>query len=200
MISPDLIGAVILAAGNGSRMGGPKVRAQLGGETFLDRILRTLSEAGIQSIRCVVRPDDEHWMREHYPYLPCVVNPDPSEGMLSSVRRGTEELAGVEGILIVPVDHPLVRCETYRILMAAYSREDPSFCKPVYESVPGHPILIPKSFVQDILDAPDDATLNSLVFTSPLRKTLVRCDDPGILRNLNRPSDIVGQESGTLKG
>ncbi len=199
MISPDRIGAVILAAGNGSRMGGPKLMVTLGEETFLSAVLRPLAQAGIRSIRCVVRAEEEQWMRKHHPRLPCVVNPDPSEGMISSVRRGVEELADVDGIFLVPVDHPLVQAETYRRLMAAFSAEEPTFCKPTYRSQPGHPILVPWAFVREVLDAPDDATLHSLVQGSGLKKRLVECDDPGVVKNMNTPADLVVHDGGPVK-
>lgn len=199
MSTPDRIGAVILAAGDGTRMGGPKLKAVLGNGTFLDAVLRSLAEAGIRSIRCVVRPDEELWMRSNHPDIAYVINPDPSEGMISSVRRGIEELTDVDGIFLTPVDHPLVRAETYRRLMAAFSAGKPAFCKPMFNGVPGHPILVPRAFVQEVLDAPDDATLHTLIQSSSMPQRRIECDDPGILKNMNRPADLVGHDGGPVQ-
>jgi len=48
--------AVILAAGSGRRMGGPKALLRFGGETFLTRAARLLARPGVASVVAVVGP------------------------------------------------------------------------------------------------------------------------------------------------
>ena len=55
--TPMRIHAVILAAGRGARMGGPKALLTLDGETFLARAARLLRRPGIDRVTAVLGHD-----------------------------------------------------------------------------------------------------------------------------------------------
>lgn len=84
------VGAVLLAAGAASRMGGrPKCLLQLDGVPLLLRQLNALSAAGVQDIVVVVG----HYAEQIESVLPTqglarVRNPAPDDGQASSVRLG----------------------------------------------------------------------------------------------------------------
>jgi CTP:molybdopterin cytidylyltransferase MocA len=104
--------SIILAAGRGERIGGPKALLTLGGESFVARSARLLARPGIERVVAVIGHEGERVAREAG--LPSdvavVVNARYGEGMLTSILAGLDaaEAAGVEGVLIHPVDHPLV--------------------------------------------------------------------------------------------
>ena len=52
-----MIGAVVLAAGEGRRLGGQgKALLDVGGVTFLERVIRTSREGGCDPVWVVIRP------------------------------------------------------------------------------------------------------------------------------------------------
>ncbi|HQG45391.1 MAG TPA: NTP transferase domain-containing protein, partial [bacterium] len=55
------IGAVILAAGSGRRIGTPKLRLEAAGRSYLELILDRLGEAEIAPVACVVAADQSAW-------------------------------------------------------------------------------------------------------------------------------------------
>jgi molybdenum cofactor cytidylyltransferase len=104
--------SIILAAGRGERMGGPKALLTVGGESFVARSARLLARPGIERVVAVVGHEADRVARAAGlpSHFTVIVNPRYGEGMLTSIQAGLEaaERAGAEGALIHPVDHPLV--------------------------------------------------------------------------------------------
>ena len=146
---PGDTAAVVLAAGAGSRVGGGKLVATIDGRSLLAHVVDAARAAGLDPIVVVVPPDgaldaiDLGAVRR-------VTNPNPVEGLSSSVRLGLRALEledVVEAAVILPADQPRVRSEVIRDLIAAADRNpDAPFVAPRYaaDSAP-NPILARRS-------------------------------------------------------
>ena len=115
--------AIVLAAGRGERMGGPKAVLTLRGESFLALAARALARPGVEGVLAVLGHEADRVAREAAlaPGVRTVVNARYEEGMLSSILAGLDaaEAAGAEAVLVHPVDHPLVDALTvHRVLEA----------------------------------------------------------------------------------
>ena len=104
------IGAVLLAAGEGSRMGSvPKSLLHLQGVALLHRHLTALREIPFDEI--VVVTGYHHEQIEAAisdPRVPFVRNTEPQRGQQSSVRLGVAALgSGFDLIMVVLADQPL---------------------------------------------------------------------------------------------
>jgi CTP:molybdopterin cytidylyltransferase MocA len=108
------IAAVVLAAGEGRRAGGPKALLRIEGATFLERVVGRLHRPGVVRIVVVLGHDAARVAAEAR--LPAsvmvVVNDAWAAGMLGSVIAGLDAAEGAEAVLLHPVDHPLVEEET----------------------------------------------------------------------------------------
>jgi CTP:molybdopterin cytidylyltransferase MocA len=117
------IHAIILAAGRGARMGGPKALLALEGETFLARVARRLQRPGVERVTAVIGHEAERVRREAAlaPDVTTIVNPRYADGMLTSILCGLDDAdaAGADAVLVHPVDHPLVEAETVDAVIAA---------------------------------------------------------------------------------
>lgn len=140
-MKPDRLtcGAVLLAAGQGSRMGGvPKCLLSLAGETLVERHLRAMADAGIDRVVVVTG----HYHAEIEPVVgrfPVVLvrNPDPDAGQPSSIRLGIEALGGAADLILVTLaDQPLVGSAELRELMQAFAQR-PAGSDVVYPEVGG---------------------------------------------------------------
>jgi CTP:molybdopterin cytidylyltransferase MocA len=117
------VAAVVLAAGEGRRMGGPKALARLGGSTFLAAVAKRFDRSDV-SARIVVlgasadRVASEARLPED---VRIVVNARYADGMLTSVWAGLDETErlGADAVLLHPVDNPLVAPETIGAVLAA---------------------------------------------------------------------------------
>jgi CTP:molybdopterin cytidylyltransferase MocA len=120
------IHALILAAGRGARVGGPKALLTLGGETFLSRAARLLRRPGIERVTAVLGHEADRVRREAAlpPEVAVRVNERYAEGMLTSILAGLDdaEAAGADAVLVHPVDHPLIEPATVDAVIAALVR------------------------------------------------------------------------------
>jgi len=113
--------AVVLAAGAGSRFGGGKLLAVLHGRPILAHVVATARAAGLDPIVVVVPPTGELDGLD-LGVARRVTNPNPAEGLSSSVRLGLRALElddAVEAAAIMPGDQPLVRPDVIAGLLAA---------------------------------------------------------------------------------
>ena len=134
--------AVILAAGRGARVGGPKALLTLEGETFLARVARLLRRPGVERVTAVLGHDAERVRLEAAlpPDVAVIVNTRHAEGMLTSVLVGLDdaEASGADAILLHPVDHPLIDAATVDAVIRALGRGSP-IAVPSHDGRRGHP-------------------------------------------------------------
>ncbi len=180
-----MIGAVVLAAGTSTRMGAGKAALTTGpdGVTFLDAVLGTLSTAGIRTVRIVVAPGSGPLSPDH------VVNLEPSAGMLSSLQCGLRALpSGLQGVLVWPVDHPLVRMETVAAIVAAFHESRAPVVVPSYAGRRGHPTLFAASVIPELLSADSGQGARSVVHAHGDRVELAVMDG-GVIADIDTPED-----------
>ncbi len=187
-----MMDVVVLAAGRGRRWGGPKALAVHAGQTFLCRVLETVSGFAERVVVVVPPGVSTPWIPGWDGTL-WVENPQPKEGMFSSVRLGLTKLGPLRQTLIFPVDHPLVRRETIEALGAGgQSVPDASqrVVVPTLGGRGGHPVLIGRRAALALLEVGPESTLRDAmrgVGTEPVR---IPVEDPGIIRNINYKKDL----------
>lgn len=114
-----MIAAIVLAAGASTRLGRPKQLVVLGGETLLERAVRTARKAACQPVVVVLGAEaDQIRERCNLSGAAVVVNEAPGEGMSSSIRVGVGALPPVDGVVLMTCDQPAVTAEHLRALMA----------------------------------------------------------------------------------
>jgi CTP:molybdopterin cytidylyltransferase MocA len=131
--------AVVLAAGQGLRIGRPKALLPLHDGNFLTTCAALLARPGVASVVAVLGCEAAR-VATAAPGLATVVNPSFREGMLSSVLRGLEAAAaaGADAILLHPVDHPLVDPATVDRVLAALEA-GAVIAVPSHDGRRGHP-------------------------------------------------------------
>lgn len=182
-----MIGAVVLAAGRGLRIGGPKATLAVdsAGMTFAGAVLATLREAGVETIRVVVAPG--HRLAEG----DLVENPDPSRGMLSSVQCGLRALpAGIDAVLVWPVDHPLVRTETVTAMIARFRSGRAPVIVPSHRGRRGHPALFAAETIPELFTARPEEGARAVVHAHADRVEF-EVDDPGVVNDIDTPEEYA---------
>jgi molybdenum cofactor cytidylyltransferase len=180
-------GAVVPAAGRSRRMGREKILLPFGDSTILGTVLSKLSQIGVTRTVVVVRADLEEAHRiGRTAGAEIVINPDPDDEMLASIRLGVEALQGtVDAFFVWPADHPAVSPATLREL-ANRARRDIAVI-PVHSGKRGHPAIVGAGLVADIARIPPSAGLRQLWRDRADRVLEIEIDDPGILENLDDP-------------
>ncbi|WP_373503438.1 NTP transferase domain-containing protein [Aestuariivirga sp.] len=137
------VAAIVLAAGQSSRMGSNKLLADVGGLPMVRKTLDAVVGAA-DSIVVVTGRDADHIAAAlHGLPVSFMHNPDFAHGLSTSLRRGLDALpADTDAAVIVLGDMPLVTPDVTRRLIAAYSpAEHRSICVPVHGGARGNPVL-----------------------------------------------------------
>lgn len=188
------IGAIVLAAGKGERMGRPKALVDWHGKTFLEHALESLKAAGASPIAVVLDPAAQDFAAAKKiagdAGAVVVENAKPERGMLSSVRHGLTALSGATHAALLPVDHPGIRPATLEALFLHARSAPDRIVVPVFEGRRGHPGVFPASRFGDLMGAPDDEGARAVLRTHANLVLEATIDDPAVVRDLDTPEDL----------
>ena len=199
-----MLAAIILAAGDSRRMGTPKaLLPDPDGRPFVARLVRSFSAAGIDEIVVVTGAMHpaivDAIAADSPPARPlCVRNPDPSRGQLSSLWAGLEAAirSDIEGVLVTPVDIPMIRTATIRQVVDAWVRTHAPIVRPVVGERHGHPVLFDRVTFDALREAPLTEGARVVVHANADRVVNVAVDDEGCLVDIDTPADyeaVIGK-------
>ncbi|MGI4885634.1 MAG: nucleotidyltransferase family protein [Janthinobacterium lividum] len=152
LISPPA--ALVLAAGNSSRLGQPKQLLVYQGETLLHRAVRTALAAGYAPVVVVTGALDAA-LRRAVADLPCqaVHNPDWASGMGASIRVGLAALGPTAtAVLVMSSDQPLVEAAQLAALAQHQQATGAPAVAAAYADAFGIPALFTASALVDLRD------------------------------------------------
>lgn len=146
--------AVVLAAGQSARMGGPnKLLLPLAGEPLVRRTVRTVLEAGVQETVVVTGHQAREVTRAVFD-LPVTVQPNlrHEDGQMRSVAAGVAALArATDVILVCPGDMPLLTAQDLLELIAAYrAHPEASIVIPRHQGARGNPIVFAAAYAPEV--------------------------------------------------
>jgi molybdenum cofactor cytidylyltransferase len=189
------LGAVLLAAGAGARMGGrAKALLELGGVPLVQRQLSALSSAGVDEIVIVlgthaqrIRPLIEHWP------VAVVCNLRPDDGQVSSQRLGLAALsANLDAVLVALVDQPLIDAQDIRSMICAFKNraDGKSVIVPHVAGQPGNPVIFSAAVRDQILQG--DITMGCRQWRSqnPAAVLNLDTDNRHFVLDVDSPEDI----------
>ena len=193
------VAGLVLAAGSGSRMGGPKaLLADASGETFVRRCAATLHEAGCSPVVVTTgAAADEVTAALAGCSVLVVPALDWEDGMGASLRAGVDALADTpaQALVVMLVDLPGVGAAVVRrVLESVREQEDVPrrwLARAVFAGRPGHPVLIGRDHWAGVLDtaAGDRGARAYLATHDHLR---VECGDLGSGGDVDTPEDLDG--------
>ena len=116
---------------------------------------------------------------------------DFADGMSASLKTGIAAVpADCTAALICLGDMPFIRSETLDRLASAHSDQSAVF--PTWQGKRGNPVLLDRSLFAGIMTLSGDEGARSLLRAIPNRVAELPVDDPGILRDVDRP-DVLSQ-------
>ena len=156
LYSRVVVGAVLLAAGAGSRIGHkPKSLLELGGVPLIRRQLIALSGAGVDEVVVVLGHHAEQIepVVQTFP-VTVVLNPQPDDGQVSSQRIGLAALGGkLDAVIVALADQPLLNAQDITALIGAFKKR-PEGTQVVYPQVQGergNPVIFTNEVREQIL-------------------------------------------------
>jgi len=178
--------AVILAAGEGRRMGFTKALLEFAeGETFLRHLAGVFASSGCEVL--AVTGHQAARVAAAHPNLTTVENGGWDKGQLSSARVGIAHALAAKAsvVLVHPVDAPAIRAATVRLLLSHCTARRPTV--PAYLEKSGHPLLLPRACAEEVLSLGIAGSLEAAL--ASIGYDTVPVEDPGVALNLNTPED-----------
>ena len=178
-----MIGGLVLAAGGGTRFGGPKQLAPMGGRPMLERPLRAMAEASLDRLCVVVGFESEAVLRAVDLHGAEAIRCDRwAEGQAMSLRAGVEVLrAGCDAIVVALGDQPFLSALAVERVVSA-RRTGADAVRANYGADPGHPVVIERSLFDRVASLEGDVGARAVL--AGARVLDVPCD------GLGRPDDV----------
>jgi CTP:molybdopterin cytidylyltransferase MocA len=190
---------VVLAAGAGKRLGGPKALLAWPGAGGAPRPLaiahaeeRLAAESG--RVLVVTRKPIVASLLGHVrPGLDLLASDAADDlGPAGSLAFATPRLGDVDVVVVTPVDTPPAKAETVAVLLAALAAEPMLLAaRPVFHGRAGHPVALRHSVLSRYAE-PSPPTLRDHLHALGDRCASVDVNDPTVLLDLNTPADVMG--------
>jgi molybdenum cofactor cytidylyltransferase len=200
LYSRTTIGAVLLAAGAGSRLGGrPKALLELGGVPLVMRQLVALSGAGVDELVLVLGHHAEavEAAVAQFP-ITIVRNPEPDRGQASSVLAGLRALSPrLDAVMVALADQPMIDTQDIVALIGAFKkRGDAAMVVPRVQlageaPAPGNPVIFDALLRDEWLAGTADAACRAWRLAHPDRVRWFDTDNRRYAVDIDTPEDLA---------
>lgn len=184
---------LLLAAGAGTRMGGPKALLSWRGRPLAEHGARMLVDGGCDPVLVVLGSAADRVREEsRLDLATTVVAAGWEEGIGASLRAGLEALGDdVGAVVIALVDQPLVTAAAIARLRAAYEN-GAAAAVATYAGRPRNPVLLARTHWTAVgSTAVGDVGARAWLRAHPELVTAVPCDDAGASDDLDTPADLA---------
>jgi len=190
-----VVGAVLLAAGAGSRLGGrPKSLLELGGVPLIRRQLIALSGAGADEVVVVLGHHAEAIEAAVCDFpVTLARNPTPDDGQASSVRIGLQALSGkLDAVIVALADQPMVNAADITALIGAFKkRGDAAMVVPRVAGQPGNPVIFDAALRDEWLAGDANAACRRWRDAHPERVRWLDTDNQRYRVDIDTPEDML---------
>ncbi|MEJ2186501.1 MAG: nucleotidyltransferase family protein [Gemmatimonadota bacterium] len=184
------IAGVVLAAGRSRRMGQPKPLLQVGGESFISHAVTTLVHGGCRPVFAVTAADATEAARQaENAGARVVLNVAAESEQIDSLRLALAAADNADAVLVLPVDHPLIRSDTVSAIIQAFTSTGRPAVRARFRGKPGHPALFARSLYPE-LKGPLSAGAQEVLQRYADQVLDVDVDDPGVLSDIDTPDDL----------
>lgn len=196
------VGAILLAAGEGSRLGKvPKCLLSLQGMPLIKRHMIALSGAGVDEVVVVTgyyHADVEPAV-ESFP-VKVVRNPAPEEGQQSSVRLGLEAVTNtLDLVLIMLADQPLLTADDLTELISTFKKRSPgtSIVYPEVNEQRGNPVIFSGELIAQLLAADKKIGCRKFIDDNPALVHKLITENDHFVLDIDTPEDVMTFEKRT---
>jgi CTP:molybdopterin cytidylyltransferase MocA len=187
---PSGVSAIVLAAGGGSRFGGGKLLAELGGRPIIEAVFDNLRKAPVDEIIAIVGADAQRLREVCEAYgVRIVANEEWERGQSTSVLAGLRACGG-EAAVVLLGDQPFIGAEAVERLVAAFA-EGAKVAVATYGGKRRNPVLFSRE-VWPLLEAElaGDEGARSVLRRHPELVVEVPCEEVGDPTDVDTREDL----------
>ena len=187
------IAALVLAAGQSSRMGFNKLLADVGGKPMIVRTVENISASQASQVfvvtgheatkvELVLKRADVRFIH----------NKDFASGLASSVRAGIESLGKFDGALICLGDMPLVSPFSINKMIEAFDpAQNRNLVVPVHQGVIGNPVLWGVKYFAELRALQGDRGARGIIEKYRELATVIKVGDETIALDADTPEALA---------
>lgn len=189
------IWAILLAAGESSRMKVPKMILPFGKSTIIESVIANVAASDADKMVVVLGS----WMEEIFQVIEkhnvnSCFNENYRQGMLSSVQCGLRFIPGeFRSVLICPGDQPMVDKGIINMVISAFKSSGKGIVIPAHEKKRGHPVMIDRKYYDEILNLKPADTLKRIMDNHPDDIEEVETGFSSILKDIDTPDDYINE-------
>ena len=187
-----MIYGIILAAGEGKRMGKVKLTLPLGDKQLIEWVLQAVKLVPLDKYFLVVRPEDreiikigKRWRAE------IILNPEYKSGMSTSIRKALYRIPSedLEGFFILLGDQPLINPSILYKMLLAFTPGKKEMVVPFYKDRQGNPVFFDGYWKDELMKLSGDVGGRVLIKAHPERIKRFKISDESILLDIDREED-----------
>jgi len=187
-----MIYGIILAAGEGKRMGKVKLTLPLGDKQLIEWVLQAAKLTPLDKYFLVVRPEDKEIIKTGKKWgAEIVLNPEYRSGMSSSIRKALYQISSevVEGFFILLGDQPLINPSILYKMLKVFTPGKREIVVPFYKDRPGNPVFFDGYWKDELMKLSGDVGGRVLIKAHPERIKRFKISDESILLDIDREED-----------
>jgi len=186
-----VIVAVVLSAGESSRMGRPKALLPIDGQTFIERIVAAVKQAKVGKI-IVILGHNARELQSKISHLPVeiLINTDYKLGQLSSLQLAVRNLQpdlDCDGMLVHLVDHPYLAPALVEEMIRRFYETKKRIIVPKFHGKRGHPVIFSNALFDEILSAPMEEGAKAVVNAHRAETLEIETEEEGIAVDIDTP-------------
>jgi len=195
-----MISAVVLAAGESTRMGFCKQLLKIEGRTMIEQVVKNVRESRVDEV-IVVLGFMANEIAEKLPrdQIKIIVNPRFKEGMSTSLKTGLEAVdREADAVIFVLSDQPFIKPSIIDKIIDEYERTGAPIVVPTYKGRRGNPVLFDMSLRAEVMNIQGDVGGRPIIKKHEKEIREVEVGSPTILMDTDVKEDLEVLERGDL--
>lgn len=187
------VSAIVLAAGQGLRMGAQKLLLQIGDYTIVERVVDAVLEANVGEV-IVVLGHDSGKVAEALGNRPVrlVCNQNYAGGQSTSLIAGVKAVDRQARALLVALgDQPFLTSSLINRLINCYSESACLAARLIFRDNPGHPVLMDAALIPELLELKGDTGAREVLSRYGNRVLHMAVADRLMLEDIDTPADYL---------
>ena len=193
-----MIYGIILAAGEGKRMGKVKLTLPLGDKQLIEWVLQAAKLTPLDKYFLVVRPEDKEMIKTGEKWgAEIVLNAEYRSGMSSSIKKALLRISSEElvGFFVLLGDQPLINPSILFKMLLAFTPDKKEIVVPFYKDRQGNPVFFDGYWKDELMKLSGDAGGRNLIKAHPERIKRFKISDESILLDIDREEDYEKMKS-----
>ena len=189
-----MIYGIILAAGEGKRMGKVKLTLPLGNKKLIEWVLKAAKLTPLDKYFLVVRPEDKDIIKIGKAWgAEIVLNPDFRKGMSTSIKKALLKIntQEAEGFFLILGDQPLITSKIINKLIKSFSSGKREIVVPYFKDKRGNPVLFDICWKDELMAVTGDVGGRVLIKAHPEKIKRINISDKAILFDIDEEKDYL---------